>query len=75
MTNLSSIKRAANLVKTADGETVIQIPLAEWKALLAMVPVEMNALDDWETSDQWLDAFHSALDKQRADAGSTVEKD
>ncbi len=75
MTNLSAIKRAAELVKTADGETVIQIPLAEWKALLAMVPVEMSALDDWETADQWLDTIRSALDKQRSDVGSAVEKE
>ncbi|MBN1120369.1 MAG: hypothetical protein JXJ17_04780 [Anaerolineae bacterium] len=75
MTNLSAIKRAVKLIKTADGKEVVQIPLAEWQALLAMVPVEMGALDDWETSDQWLDTFRTALDKQREEMGPTIEGD
>jgi hypothetical protein len=75
MTNLSAIKRAVKLVKTADGETVVQIPLVEWQALLAMVPVELGALDDWETADQWMDTIRSALDKQREEMGPTLEGD
>jgi hypothetical protein len=75
MTDLSSIKRATKLVKTADGETVVQIPLVEWKALLAMVPVEFGALADWETADQWMDTIRSALDKQRAEMKLNIDGD
>ncbi len=75
MTNLSAIKRAAKLVKTTGGEMVVQIPLVEWQALLAMVPVELGALDDWETADQWMDTIRSALDKQRAEMKLDIDGD
>lgn len=75
MTDLSTIKKAAKLAKNAEGETVVQIPLAEWKALLAMVPVDLGVLGDWETSDEWLSTFRSALDEQRSEMNSNIEGD